>query len=207
MGRIPKYVWKRMKLLLIISFVSVLFMCALLFFEGYTIYRDAVRAVPVSKMVESIQSDESYVSLEEISPYFVAEIIRTEDKRFYRHPGFDVLAIMRAAKNDILAMSFVEGGSTITVQLAKNMYFEFDKVLTRKVAEIFAAVEIEKTCPKDEILEVYLNFINYGEGCFGIKEAAEHYYGVSPMELTEEQADALVYTIKCPEEFNPNAMA
>lgn len=197
---------KKICIWITVLMVFVLLACIPVIYSGYDMYRDAVKEVSIPEKVAEIKSDEHYVSLKEISPYFISEIIRTEDKRFYKHPGFDILAILRAAKNDLLAMSFVEGGSTITVQLVKNMYFEFDKVLTRKIAEIFGAVALEKICEKDEILELYLNFINYGEGCFGIKEAAMHYYHTTPMNLTQEQADALVYTIKCPEEFNPNAM-
>lgn len=207
MGRLSKSKLRKISIIGVVLLLICMLICTPVFINGYSMYKDAVKEIPITEKVDEIKADEHYVSLDEISPYFIQEIIRTEDHRFYRHPGFDILAILRAAKNDLLAMSFVEGGSTITVQLVKNMYFEFDKVLSRKIAEIFGAVALENVCEKDEILELYLNYINYGEGCFGIKEAAMHYFHTTPMNLTKEQADALVYTIKCPEEFNPNAMA
>lgn len=207
MGRIAKKTWKNVGIGVVLLCFAVLLVCGPVVHDGYMMYRDAVKDCPIEVKVAEIKADENYVSLEEISPYFVNEIIRTEDKRFYRHPGIDILAIARAAKNDILAGNFVEGGSTITVQLVKNMYFDFDKVLARKVAEVFGAFALEEACSKDEILELYLNYINYGEGCFGIKEASAYYYDTTPMKLTQEQADALVYTIKCPEEFNPKTLA
>ena len=146
----------------------------------------------------------NYVDLDDISDYFKDEIIKSEDKRFRFHFGIDPLAIVRAIKNDLLAGSFVEGGSTITQQLAKNMYFDFDKNFERKVAEVFVAFHLEKDYTKDEILEMYLNCIYFGENCYGIKEAANHYYGAVPDNMSKAQADSLVITIKCPNLYNPN---
>ncbi len=84
-------------------------------------------------------------------------MLSVEDHRFYKHFGIDLIAIGRATINDIKAMDFVEGGSTITQQLAKNIYFTQDKKFERKIAEVFMAVKIENKCEKDEILELYLN--------------------------------------------------
>lgn len=175
--------------------------------RGYEMYRDAVDDAPVGGKVAAIQEDENYIPLSEMNSYFIEEIIKSEDKRFRHHFGIDPLAIARAVKNDILAGSFVEGGSTITQQLAKNMYFDFGKVMERKVAEVFVAFQLERDYTKDEILELYLNCIYYGENCYGIKEAAYHYYGQTPETLTESEADSLVYTIKCPNLYNPVALA
>lgn len=176
-------------------------------YRGWNMYREAVEAVPVTVKAEEIQSSPDYVKLDDISDYFLKQIIRTEDKRFRFHPGFDPLAIARAVKNDLLERSFVQGGSTITQQLAKNMYFDFGKTLDRKVAEVFTAVQMEHAFTKDEILELYVNCINYGEGCFGIKQASEYYYDTAPGTLMEGEADALVYAIKCPNLYNPVVLA
>jgi membrane peptidoglycan carboxypeptidase len=104
-----------------------------------------------------------------------------------------------------MAGRFEQGGSTITQQLAKNMYFSFEKKYERKVAELFVAFQLEKELTKDEILELYCNIAYYGEGCYGLKQAAEHYYGVDPLELSEVQIVALVWTLKSPNNYNPNA--
>ncbi len=172
-------------------------------YNGYQLYRSAVDAVPVEEKAAQIRSNEDYVALSDMNEYFVDEIIRSEDKRFRWHFGIDPLAIARAVKNDILAGSFVEGGSTITQQLAKNMYFDFEKVMERKVAEVFVVFQLERKYTKDELLEMYLNCIYFGENCYGIKEAASYYYGSTPGALTSNQADSLVYTIKCPNLYNP----
>ncbi len=176
-------------------------------YKGYQMYAAAVEKTPLEEKAAEIRDREDYVPLSEMSDYFVDEIIKSEDKRFFWHFGIDPLAIARAVKNDIIAGSFVEGGSTITQQLAKNMYFDFEKVMERKVAEIFVAFHLEWSYSKEEILEMYLNCIYFGENCYGIKEAAGYYYGRTPDRLTSSQADSLVYTIKCPNLYNPVALA
>lgn len=173
-------------------------------YKGYQLYRSVVKETAIAEKVAEIKRSVNYVELDDISDYFKDEIIKSEDKRFWFHFGIDPLAIIRAIKNDILAGSFVEGGSTITQQLAKNMYFDFDKNFERKVAEVFVAFHLEKDYSKDEILEMYLNCIYFGENCYGIKEAANHYYGAVPETISKSQADSLVITIKCPNLYNPN---
>ncbi len=175
-------------------------------YKGYQLYKSAVKETAIAEKVAEIKRSVNYVDLDDISDYFKEEIIKSEDKRFRFHFGIDPLAIIRAIKNDILAGSFVEGGSTITQQLAKNMYFDFDKNFERKVAEVFVAFHLEKDYTKDEILEMYLNCIYFGENCYGIKEAANHYYGAVPETISKSQADSLVITIKCPNLYNPNEL-
>ena len=173
-------------------------------YKGYKLYKAAIKETTIAEKVAEIKRSVNYVDLDDISDYFKDEIIKSEDKRFRFHFGIDPLAIVRAIKNDLLAGSFVEGGSTITQQLAKNMYFDFDKNFERKVAEVFVAFHLEKDYTKDEILEMYLNCIYFGENCYGIKEAANHYYGAVPDNMSKAQADSLVITIKCPNLYNPN---
>lgn len=174
---------------------------------GYDMYRKSSDTVSLDKTIAEIQSSDNYVKLDEVSEEFIKDLIKSEDKRFYSHNGFDPLATARALFNDIRLGYFAQGGSTITQQLAKNIYFSFDKKLERKVAELFAAFDIERSLTKDQILELYINIIYFGEGCYGIKEASYHYYGVSPRDLTSEQVAALVWTIKSPNNYNPNAYA
>ena len=173
-------------------------------YKAYKLYKAAIKETTIAEKVAEIKRSVNYVDLDDISDYFKDEIIKSEDKRFRFHFGIDPLAIVRAIKNDLLAGSFVEGGSTITQQLAKNMYFDFDKNFERKVAEVFVAFHLEKDYTKDEILEMYLNCIYFGENCYGIKEAANHYYGAVPDNMSKAQADSLVITIKCPNLYNPN---
>lgn len=181
-------------------------LCAPIMYRGYQMYAAAIKETPIEKKVEEIRGDNTYVLLDQISEDFRNGIIQSEDKRFRFHIGIDPLAILRAVKNDLIAGSFVEGGSTITQQLAKNMYFDFDKNFERKIAEAFMAFRLEWEYSKDELLELYLNCIYFGENCYGIKEASDHYYGVDPEHLSKDQSASLVYTIKCPNLYNPNAI-
>ncbi|MGF6375655.1 monofunctional glycosyltransferase [Clostridiales Family XIII bacterium PM5-7] len=171
--------------------------------KGYQLYQDAVEETSITEKVSEIRADEDYIALDQISDYFKEQMIKSEDKRFYFHMGFDPVATLRALCNDLIAGAFIEGGSTITQQLAKNMYFDFEKKLERKVAEVFVAFSLEWNYTKDEILELYCNYIYFGEGCYGIKEATTYYFGETPLTINGSQADQLVYTIKCPNEYNP----
>lgn len=190
--------------LLLTCVLAAAVLCAPTVYRGFEMYESAVEAAPIHEKVIEIRSSRDYVPLDQISEEFKSGIIRSEDKRFQFHFGIDPLAVLRAVKNDIAAGAFVEGGSTITQQLAKNMYFDFDKVFERKVAEVFVALQLERDYTKDEILELYLNCIYFGEDCYGIKAASAHYYDTSPAALSSEESAALVYTIKCPNLYNPN---
>lgn len=171
--------------------------------KGYNMYTDALEQVPLEDKVSEIQSKSDYISLTDLPSEFIYALLESEDSRFYEHSGVDIVSIGRAIWIDIKTMSFAEGGSTITQQLAKNMYFEFDKKLSRKVADALMAREIEKHYDKNEILELYINSIYFGEGCYGISAASRYYYGVAPSDLTQEQQAALIKTIKAPSVYNP----
>ena len=171
--------------------------------KGYNMYTDALEQVPLEDKVSEIQSKSDYISLTDLPSEFTYALLESEDSRFYEHCGVDIVSIGRAIWIDIKTMSFAEGGSTITQQLAKNMYFEFDKKLSRKVADALMAREIEKHYDKNEILELYINSIYFGEGCYGISAASRYYYGVAPSDLTQEQQAALIKTIKAPSVYNP----
>ncbi|OJV66590.1 MAG: hypothetical protein BGO41_03975 [Clostridiales bacterium 38-18] len=175
--------------------------------SGYQMYKDAVEGVPLSEKVASLKSDPSYAFIAEISPSFLEQVVTSEDRKFYDHFGINLSSTARAFIKNFLAGAKVEGGSSITQQLAKNMYFSFEKQYERKVAELFVAFEIERVYEKADILEMYVNIAYFGEGAYGIREASKHYYGVEPIQLTEEQSAALVYTLKSPNYYNPNALS
>lgn len=159
--------------------------------RGYQEFEHAAATKPLAQAVEEIRKDPDYVPLEEISVDFRNAIVAVEDHRFQEHQGVDYFSLARALFNNIKAGRIVEGGSTITQQLAKNLYFDSEQTLTRKFAEIFAAYTIEKECTKDQILELYCNLIYFGDGYYGIGEASRGYFGVKPGELTLSQATML----------------
>lgn len=172
--------------------------------EGYNMYYVAVNEESIQTKLDKLKEDDTYITFDKIPEEFKKQILHSEDKRFYYHMGIDPIAIARATVHNIQVGSFQQGGSTITQQLAKNLYFSFEKKLERKVAELFVAFQLETLLSKDEILELYCNVVYFGEGCYGLEEAAEHYYNTQPNSLSEDQIAMLVYTIKSPNYFNPN---
>src|SRR5207244_4276901 len=132
--------------------------------------------------------------------------VATEDKRFYDHHGIDFWRILGAIKNDILSMGFAQGFSTITMQLARNIFPEEisrEKTLTRKLKEARVAVEIERNFPKDTILQLYLNQISLGAGAHGVEAAAQIYFGKHARQLNVAEAATLAALPKLPAFYNP----
>ena len=152
---------KRIILIIILIVTSVVL---LLVGNGYNMYKEALEENSLSEKISKIKSKENYTKIEEVPEIYKNAVISVEDHRFYKHNGIDIIAISRAAINDIKAMKFIEGGSTITQQLSKNIYFTQEKKITRKIAEVFMSFEIERNYEKDEILELYLNTSYFGDG-------------------------------------------
>src|SRR5690606_28157122 len=130
-------------------------------------------------------------------------VLTAEDRNFWKHAGIDVLALVRAAVQWALKGHIVSGGSTITMQLAKNHFLSSEKTLHRKLIEMFLAVEIERRFNKSEILEAYLNSIFMGENTWGIPAAGEHYFERPVEQLDLAHAVRLAISIKAPSELNP----
>lgn len=191
----------------LVSIVLVLLLIVGAFFgiKGYNMYRDAVEKTPISEKVESIRNMEGFTEYEELPKIYVDAVISVEDKRFWSHSGIDVLAIGRAMWNDLQTMSFAEGGSTITQQIAKNEYFTQEKKLERKFAEIFLALELEADYSKQEIFELYVNTIYFGSGYYGIHDAAQGYYGKEPSELSDYEAVMLAGLPNAPSAYSPDS--
>ncbi|MCB5262356.1 MAG: PBP1A family penicillin-binding protein [Candidatus Cloacimonetes bacterium] len=143
------------------------------------------------------------VSLKELPDYLVDALVVTEDKSFYKHFGIDILGNIRALAVDVIRMDFSQGASTITQQMARNMFLTLDKRISRKMKEILLAFRIEQEFSKDEILEIYFNKIFWGGQLHGIEAAALNYYGKHASELTLAESAALVGMIQRPNYFNP----
>ena len=146
--------------------------------------------------------DKDWVSLQEISPYLIEATLSTEDKHFYKHIGFDYLRISKAIINNIIKGDKSEGASTISQQYARNLFLNFEKTWKRKIDEAILATELEVHYTKDEILEGYLNTINYG-GVYGIEAASKYYFNKSAKDLTLEEASMLAGIPKSPNNYSP----
>ncbi|HAH96712.1 MAG TPA: penicillin-binding protein [Firmicutes bacterium] len=143
------------------------------------------------------------VDLAEIPQSFISAVISAEDDRFYEHAGIDLRALIRALWYDVRNRSLGQGGSTITMQVAKNLYLPFDKTIVRKLTEMFYALKLERVYSKNEILEMYLNRVFFGHGTYGVGAAAHFYFGKKPAQLTLSESALLAGILPGPEIYSP----
>lgn len=196
---------KWIKRLCSFAFLCLLAAAGVLIFQGYRDYKSALAGKSVEEMAEQIESIANYTPLEELPQTYIDAVLAVEDKRFYSHPGIDPIAIGRAVINDIKEGGYVEGGSTITQQLAKNQYFTQEKKMVRKVSEMFMAFKIESELDKDKILELYVNSIYFGNGYHCVGDACQAYFGKKPSEMTFDECTLLAGIPNAPSNYNPLA--
>ncbi len=157
----------------------------------------------VSALLDGGQRRKS-ISIKNVPEHVINALITVEDIRFYEHNGIDVKRIFGALFNDIKAGNLKEGGSTITQQLIKNSHLSNDKKFSRKICEAILALQLERQYDKDEILEMYLNFVYFGRGAYGIQAASEAYFGINVDELTVSQGATLIGILKAPSRYAPH---
>lgn len=173
--------------------------------KGYGMYRKVIREKSLVERVEEVRSSEDFTTYSELSPFYIRATLAVEDHRFRWHFGVDPIAICRALWTDIKAGSFVEGGSTITQQLAKNLLFTQEKRVERKIAEMIAALRMESKYTKQEIFELYVNTAYFGGGHYGIYQASMGYFGKKPSELTDYEAAILAGVLNAPSAYSPDS--
>ena len=182
-----RFIKKVLSFIFLIIFIVTAVLTAL----GYGKYKQAIGLLPIGEAAKNIRSDDSFTPIEDISPTFKNAMVAVEDRRFYKHKGIDVVGIGRAIKTNIEKRSLSEGGSCITQQLAKNIYFMHDTSINRKIAEVMIALSLEKEFSKEEILELYFNVIYYGSGYYNIADACKGYFGKTPSTITDYEATLL----------------
>ena len=191
----------------LIGKLSILLLCTFLLTSCSA--ENYVQGVILNKVnVAGIQDlsstqDKKVATLKELPDYLKMAFVITEDKRFYEHKGVDPKGILRAVYRDVLEGSKSEGASTITQQLARNVYLSNEKTLTRKTKEIAYALELERKYSKDQILEMYLNHIYFGSGAYGIQAAAQEYFGKDAKNLTIAESALLAGLPKAPSKYSP----
>ena len=156
-----------------------------------------------SNLIYQGSGEREWVKLNEISDYVKNAIISVEDKNFYHHQGFDYLRIIKSLYLNIKSKDILGGASTISQQYVKNMYLDFGQTWERKLEEALLTINLEMHYEKDEILEGYLNTINFGQGNFGVESASQFYFNKKSNELTLEEAIVLVGIPRSPENYNP----
>jgi len=149
------------------------------------------------------EENREIIPFNKMSRYIKDAIVAIEDKRFYEHQGVDYIRIIGALIADIRSGEIVQGGSTITQQYVKNVYFSPEKTLRRKINEAVISIQLERNYTKDKILEMYLNTIYFGAGAYGIEKASQIYFGVHASDLTLAQAALLAGLARAPEEYSP----
>lgn len=144
-----------------------------------------------------------YTEIDNIPEQLQKAFVAIEDRRFYEHSGIDYRSVVRAVYKDIIAMSKVEGASTITQQLAKNLFLSNEKTWTRKGKEVMAALYMERNLTKQEIMELYLNEVYFGNGLYGVETASNYYFSKSVGELTLSESALLAGMVKGPNGYSP----
>ena len=199
-GRGPtRWLW-RLILALALAAAAV---AALYLTRGYRMYRQAVEQKSIEQAAAELRAAPDFTPLDQLPQTYLDAVIAVEDHRFYEHGGVDGIAICRAVWVDVTSLSFAEGGSTITQQLAKNLFFTQQKTFERKFAEVFAAFALERQLSKDEILELYVNSIYFGSGYYSIGAAAAGYFGKAPALLTAGECTVLAGLPNAPSAYAP----
>ncbi len=170
---------------------------------GYVMYKSVIKEKSIEARIEEIRENENYTPLLQVPEIYIDAVIAVEDERFYKHRGVDFISLARAIFTNIKNSELSQGGSTITQQFAKNLLFSHEQSISRKMAEFFATYYIEKNYEKDEILELYMNVIYYGDGYYNIYDASMGYFGVKPCDLNDYQATLLAGIPNAPSVYAP----
>lgn len=185
-------------------FIILFIICSLILGLGYLKYKEATDKISVIDRVQEIRESDNYTKLKDISDDYKNAVVAIEDHRFYDHKGIDILSIIRSTYVNFKIKSLDYGASTITQQVGRLMYFTQEKSPIRKVSEIFVAFDLEKNYSKDEILELYLNLMYFGNGYYGIYNASEGYFDKTPDELTLYEASYLAGLPNAPSVYSEN---
>ena len=196
MKTIKRLLWLFLIILVIVAGVQVK--------GGYDKYQQALTDRPLNEVLDELQDKDNYTQYEDVPEIYYKALVAVEDRRFYKHNGFDIIGSARAIYNDIKAWELLEGGSTISQQLAKNLYFPQDNTLRRKIAEIFMAMKIEREYEKEDVLEFYVNGIYYGSGYYSIYDASIGYFDKEPKDMTDYECTLLVGIPNAPSVYSLN---
>lgn len=197
-----------MKFLKIFGLFLLLTLLAVGGFAGYVFYKipseQEIKGCLVTTMykVNLCPGSKDYIPLKSISPYLQKTVVLTEDSSFFEHDGFDWKSIEENAKKNLEKGEYAKGGSTISQQLAKNMFLYKDKTLMRKGLEFLITRKIEKTLSKKEILERYLNVVEFGKNIYGVKQASQYYFKKPPAQLNVVESAFLAMVLPNPVKYS-----
>lgn len=170
---------------------------------GYDYYQKSLQEKSFKDRIDEVKNNEKFVKYDDLSKTYIDAVVAVEDHRFFKHGAVDFVSIGRAIYTNISSKEFKEGGSTITQQVAKNVFFTQEETVRRKAGELFAAIDLEKELSKEEIFAIYVNTAYFGNGYYGIKEASEGYYKKEPKELDLDEASMLAGVPNAPSVYAP----
>ena len=197
---------KILRNVLIIILAIILIVGLTLYIAGDNMYKNALAGSTLEDVIEEIQSDPNYIEYEDLPQNYINAVIAVEDHRFREHGAIDLVAIARAIYVNISTFSLREGGSTITQQVAKNIfYITEDNPVVRKSAEVLTAFDLENTYTKNDILELYVNTIYFGDGYYGIEEACQGYLNKDATEMTLADCTMMAGIPNAPSVYAPTA--
>ena len=194
---------KLIKKLIVIIFILIIGVCSYYITIGYNMYKDAINSMSIDDKVKEIESMENYVEYSELPQDYINAVVAVEDHRYFSHGAIDVISIFGAFRTNIKNQKLIEGGSTITQQLAKNIYFTQERKLERKIAEIFMAFRLEKELSKEKIFELYVNTNYFGSGYYGIGNAGLGYYNKKVSDLNLYECTMLAGVPNAPSVYSP----
>ena len=193
-----------LKKMFMLAFLVILTWVGLTFYSGWQMYEDALAACPLEEKVAQTTAQENFTTLDQLPEIYLDAVLAVEDRSFYGHHGFNLRSTGRALIRNFQEKDLVEGGSTITQQLAKIWYFDLDKKFDRNVAELLMAFNIEEHYTKKEILEFYLNSIYFGSGYYNVYDASMGYFGKVPAEMNDYEATLLAGIPNAPSVYSPD---
>ena len=195
---------KTIKKILIFLFLIIILLAVGVIWYGYNYYKEKVDKVPIETKVMEIKKDYTFIPSAELPEDYLKAVVAVEDRRFYSHGAVDIIGIARAIFTNVKNQALQEGGSTITQQVAKNMYYiNQDNVVKRKIAEAFTAYELEKNYSKDDILELYVNIIYFGDGYYGVSEASQGYLKKDAREMNLAESTMMAGLPNAPSVYAP----
>lgn len=198
-----KFLIKLFKYLLLTIAFCLLLAVGVISYE----YKEAIPKYNVDDTILAIRAKNHYTPLGEINQTFLDALVAIEDRRFYKHGGLDFISLSRALLTNLNSGDIEQGGSTITQQLAKNVFLDAKQTLSRKVNEMFVAYYLEHHYTKDEILELYVNVIYYGGGNTGIYDASINFFDKLPSDLDFNEATLLAGYPQAPSYYSANKAA
>ena len=194
---------KFIKKLLLVILIIIVLVFAIIGKIGYDYYQKSLKVKSFDKRISEVENNINFVKYDELSNNYINAVVAVEDHRFFKHGAIDPISILRAIYINISNMELQEGGSTITQQVAKNVFFTQEETIRRKSGELFASIDLEKNCSKKEIFAIYVNTSYFGNGYYGIKEASKGYFNKEPKDLNLDESSMLAGIPNAPSVYAP----